>query len=229
MFCASNPQMRILLVEDDRMIGEGLLQALGDAGFVVDWTRNGADGEAALRGGPYSAVLLDLKLPEKSGLEVLRDARRSGNKTPILIISATETVDMRLIGLDEGADDYLVKPFDTRELISRLRALARRAAGQASSKLINGDMVLDLATNEVSYKNQTEVLPAREFALLRTLIEKPGSVFSRSQLEECIYGWGQEVESNAVEVLIYYIRKRFGKDIIVNMRGVGWKVQKANT
>jgi DNA-binding response OmpR family regulator len=221
--------MRILLVEDDRMIGAGLLQALGDAGFVVDWARNGVDGEDALRGGAYSAVLLDLKLPEKSGLEVLRNARRSGNKTPILIISATETVDMRLIGLDEGADDYLVKPFDTRELISRLRALARRAVGQASMKVVNGVLALDLATNEVCYKNQIEALPPREFSLLRTLVQKPGVVFSRSQLEEHIYGWGQEVESNAVEVLIYYIRKRFGKDIIVNVRGVGWKVLKANT
>ena len=220
--------MRILLIEDDRMIGEGLLQALGDAGFVVDWARNGADGEEALRNGSYSAVLLDLKLPEKSGLEVLRGARRNGNKTPILIISATASVDMRLMGLDEGADDFLVKPFDTRELISRLRALARRSAGQASSKLTNGELIVDLATNEVSYKSQTDVLPAREFALLRTLLEKPGTVHSRSQLEESIYGWGQEVESNAVEVLIYYIRKRFGKDIIVNMRGVGWKVAKAS-
>ena len=220
--------MRILLIEDDRMIGHGLLQALGDAGFVVDWAHNGADGEEALRTGSYSAVLLDLKLPVKSGLEILREARRDGNKTPILIISATESVDMRLIGLDEGADDYLVKPFDTRELTSRLRALARRSAGQASSKLTNGELIVDLATNEVSYKSQTDVLPAREFALLRTLLEKPGTIHSRSKLEESIYGWGQEVESNAVEVLIYYIRKRFGKDIIVNMRGVGWKVAKAN-
>ncbi len=218
--------MRILLVEDDKMIGEGLLQALGDVGFVVDWARNGVDGHEALRNGSYSAVLLDLKLPEKSGLEVLREARRYGNKTPILIISATETVDMRLIGLDEGADDYLVKPFDTRELISRLRALARRAAGQASSRLTNGELVLDLATTEVSFRGQTELLPPREFALLRTLVEKPGTVFSRAQLEESIYGWGQEVESNAVEVLIYYLRRRFGKDVIINVRGAGWKVTK---
>lgn len=218
--------MRLLLVEDDKMIGEGLLQALGDANFVVDWARNGTDGEEALRNHSYSAVLLDLKLPEKSGLDVLRGARNGGNKTPILIISATETVDMRLIGLDEGADDYLVKPFDTRELISRVRALARRSVGQASSKLTNGQMVLNLATNEVFYKGTTEVLPPREFALLRTLVEKPAAVFSRSKLEESIYGWGQEVESNAVEVLIYYLRKRFGKDIILNVRGVGWKVTK---
>jgi two-component system OmpR family response regulator len=218
--------MRLLLIEDDKMIGEGLLQALGDANFVVDWARNGIDGEDALRNHSYSAVLLDLKLPEKSGLDVLRGVRNEGNITPILIISASETVDMRLIGLDEGADDYLVKPFDTRELISRVRALARRSIGQASSKLTNGQMVLNLATNEVFYKGRTEALPPREFALLRTLVEKPAAVFSRSKLEECIYGWGQEVESNAVEVLIYYLRKRFGKDIILNVRGVGWKVTK---
>ena len=216
--------MRLLLIEDDKMIGEGLLQALGDANFAVDWARNGTDGEEALRNHSYAAVLLDLKLPEKSGLNVLREARSRGNKTPILIISANETVDMRLIGLDEGADDYLVKPFDTRELISRVRALARRSVGQPSSKLTNGEMDLDLATTEVFYKGKTEVLPPREFALLRTLVEKPGAVFSRSQLEESIYGWGQEVESNAVEVLIHYIRRRFDKYIIVNVRGVGWKV-----
>ena len=218
--------MRLLLIEDDKMIGEGLLQALGDANFVVDWARNGTDGEEALRNHSYSAVLLDLKLPEKSGLDVLRAARNGGNKTPILIISATETVDMRLVGLDEGADDYLVKPFDTRELISRVRALARRSVGQTSSKLTNGEMALDLGTNEVSYRGKTEVLPPREFALLRTLVEKPAVVFSKSQLEESIYGWGQEVESNAVEVLIHYVRRRFDKEIILNVRGLGWKVTK---
>ena len=218
--------MRILLIEDDRMIGEGLLQALSDANFVVDWVRNGIDGEEAIRSHGYSVVLLDLKLPEKSGLDVLRAARNVGNKTPILIISATETVDMRLTGLDEGADDYLVKPFDTRELISRVRALARRTAGQASSKLTNGAMALDLATNEAFYGGRVEVLPPREFALLRTLVEKPGKVFSRSELESSIYGWGQEVESNAVEVLIHYLRRRFGKGTILNVRGAGWKVAK---
>ena len=218
--------MRLLLIEDDKMIGEGLVQALGDANFVVDWARNGMDGEEALHNHPYAAVLLDLKLPEKSGLNVLRGARSGGNKTPILIISANQTVDMRLIGLDEGADDYLVKPFDTRELISRVRALARRSVGQASSKLANGEMVLDLANSEVFYKGKTQLIPPREFALLRTLVEKPGAVFSRSQLEESIYGWGQEVESNAVEVLIHYTRRRFDKDIILNIRGVGWKVAK---
>ncbi|MEO6609017.1 MAG: response regulator transcription factor [Aestuariivirga sp.] len=218
--------MRILLIEDDRMIGEGLLQTLTDANFVVDWVSNGMDGEEAIRSHSYSTVLLDLKLPEKPGLEVLRAVRNLGNKTPILIISAAETVDMRLIGLDAGADDYLVKPFDARELISRIRALARRSVGQASSKLTNGAMALDVATNEVIYKGRIEVLPPREFALLRTLVAKPATVFSRAQLEESIYGWGQEVESNAVEVLIYYIRRRFGKDIILNVRGVGWKVAK---
>ena len=218
--------MRILLIEDDKMIGEGLLQALGDANFVVDWARNGTDGEEALRNHKYSAVLLDLKLPEKSGLQVLYETRSGGNKTPILIISANETVDMRLLGLDEGADDYLVKPFDTRELISRVRALARRSVGQTSSTLSSGEITLNLATNEILYKSKSEVLPPREFSLIRTLVEKPGVVFSRSQLEESIYGWGQEVESNAVEVLIHYIRRRFDKDIILNIRGVGWKVAK---
>ena len=218
--------MRLLLIEDDKMIGEGLLQALGDANFVVDWAHNGTDGEEALRNHRYSAVLLDLKLPEKSGLEVLHEARSGGNKTPILIISANETVDMRLLGLDGGADDYLVKPFDTRELISRVRALARRSVGQTSSTLSSGEIALNLATNEVLYKGKSEILPPREFALLRTLVEKPAVVFSKSQLEESIYGWGQEVESNAVEVLIHYVRRRFDKDIILNVRGVGWKVSK---
>ncbi len=219
--------MRILLIEDDKMIGEGLLQALSDGGFVVDWARGGADGDEALRNAAYSAVILDLKLPEKAGLDILKDARRGGNKTPVLIISAMQTVDTRLSGLDEGADDYLVKPFDTRELISRLRALIRRDAGQASSRLTTGAISLDLTTNEARFREKSDVLSAREFALLQTLIEKPGSVFSKSQLEEHIYGWGQEVESNAVEFLIHSLRKRFGKDLIINVRGVGWKVEKA--
>ncbi len=221
--------MRTLLIEDDKMIGRALLLALRDVGFVVDWVMTGSEGEEALRNNVYAAVLLDLNLPERSGLEVLRACRSNGNKTPILIISAADAVNIRLAGLDAGADDYLVKPFDTRELISRLRALVRRSAGQASSKLTNGSLSLDLATNEVCYRSHSEILPQREFSLLQILIEKPGTVFSKTNLEERIYGWGQEVESNAVEVLIHYVRKRFGKQLIVNVRGVGWKVEKSST
>lgn len=211
------------------MIGRELLLALRDVGFVVDWAKTGSEGEEALRNNAYAAVLLDLNLPERSGLEVLRACRSGGNKTPILIISAADAIDMRLAGLDAGADDYLVKPFDIRELISRLRALVRRSAGQASSKLTNGSLSVDLATNEVCYGSKSEILPQREFALLQILIERPGTVFSKTLLEERIYGWGQEVESNAIEVLIHYVRKRFGKQLIVNVRGVGWKVEKFPT
>lgn len=211
------------------MIGRELLLALRDVGFVVDWAKTGSEGEEALRNNAYAAVLLDLNLPERSGLEVLRACRSGGNKTPILIISAADAIDMRLAGLDAGADDYLVKPFDIRELISRLRALVRRSAGQASSKLTNGSLSVDLATNGVCYGSKSEILPQREFALLQILIERPGTVFSKTLLEERIYGWGQEVESNAIEVLIHYVRKRFGKQLIVNVRGVGWKVEKFPT
>ena len=220
--------MRALLVEDDEMIGRGLVQALGDVGIVVDWVKNGADGEAALIDPSYSIALLDLILPGQSGMEVLHKLRKRRAQIPVIIISARDSIGDRLAGLDQGADDYLVKPFDTRELISRIHAVLRRRAGQSSSKLRCGDIALDLDTHEVTFRGIGQILPPREFAMLHTLVETPGMIWSKQRLEERIYGWNQEVESNAVEVLIHYIRRRFGKDIIKNMRGAGWKVEKPN-
>ena len=218
--------MRVLLVEDDEMIGKGLVQALGDAGIALDWAKNGADGEAALAATAYSVALLDLMLPELSGMELLKKLRQRRAQVPVIIISARDTIDDRLAGLDQGADDYLVKPFDTRELISRIHALLRRRAGQSSSQLKCGDIELDLDTHEATFNGKSHNLPPKEFALLHALMEKPGIILSKHSLEERIYGWNQEVESNAVEVLIHYIRKRFGREIIKNMRGAGWKVER---
>jgi len=219
--------MRALLVEDDEMIGRGLVEALADAGIVLDWVKNGVDGEAALADHSYSIALLDLMLPEQSGMELLNRLRQRREQVPVIIISARDEIDDRLAGLDQGADDYLVKPFDTRELISRIHALLRRRSGQASSKLVCGAIELDLDTHEATFRGVNHILPPKEFALLHALVENPGMIWPKSKLEERIYGWNQEIESNAVEVLIHYVRKRFGKEIIINMRGAGWKVERA--
>lgn len=216
--------MRVLLVEDDILIGRSLMRAFEDLSVTINWARNGEDALAALEAEPYSAVLLDLGLPEKTGLEVLREIRRRGDKTPTLIITAQDDVKTRIEGLDIGADDFIVKPFDFDELAARVRAVIRRHAGHAASRISSSQIELDLASHEVTYAQTVHVLPAREFALLQALMEHPGAILSRSQLEDALYGWGGEVESNAVEVLIYYIRRKFGKDIIRNVRGIGWMV-----
>ena len=216
--------MRILLIEDDQMIATSLTTALRRDGMSVDWVANCADGAEALAVGGYSMVLLDLGLAGGSGLELLKAARANGDLTPAIIVTARDGVEDRIDGLDLGADDYVVKPFDPRELIARMRAVWRRRVGSANSLIEAGDIRLDLATYELQYRSHTEVLPAREFALVRALIERPGSIMSRSQIEESLYGWGDEIESNAVDVLIYSIRKKFGKDIIRNVRGAGWMV-----
>ena len=219
--------MRILLIEDDPMIGKGLREALQDAGMSVDWTRNGEDGEAALSVGAYALVLLDIGLPGKSGIDVLRTVRNGGNKTPLLVITARDDLDDRVVGLDLGADDYIAKPFEMRELMARIRAVLRRYGGAAISVLGNGEIELDLSTHEVRYRGKSLVLSAREFALLRALLDRPGTILSRAQLEEKLYGWGEEVESNAIDVLIHYLRRKFDKDIIRNVRGAGWLVPKS--
>jgi DNA-binding response OmpR family regulator len=219
--------MRILLVEDDPMIGKSLREALQDAGMSVDWARSGEDGEVALSVGAYAVVLLDIGLPGKSGIEVLRAARKTGNKTPLMLITARDELDDRVAGLDLGADDYITKPFEMRELMARLRAIMRRSGGAAISTLSNGEIELDLDTHEVRYRGKSLVLSAREFGLLRALLDRPGTIMSRAQLEEKLYGWGEEVESNAIDVLIHYLRRRFDKDIIRNVRGAGWLVPKS--
>ncbi len=219
--------MRVLLVEDDAMIGKGLVAALSAEGMSVDWVRDGAHAEVMLRDSSYSIALLDLGLPGQDGLDLLKAARRQGADTPVLIITARDKLDDRVAGLDLGADDYLVKPFETRELQARMRALMRRRAGRATSLLVAGRTELNTETHELSRGGVVEVLPAREYALMHALIERPGRILSRSQIEERIYGWGDEVESNAVDVLIHSIRRKFGKDIIVNIRGAGWMAPKS--
>jgi two-component system OmpR family response regulator len=218
--------MRILLIEDDRMIGEGLSRALKAEDMTVDWVCDGREAEAALRDGAHSIVLLDLGLPGVDGLELLKAARREGLNAPILVITARDGLEDRVSGLDLGADDYLVKPFEVRELLARMRAVLRRRQGRAVPRIVAGASELDPETHELSRQGIVEILPAREYALMHALMERPGRILSRAQIEERIYGWGEEVESNAVDALIYTIRRKFGKDIILNVRGAGWLTPK---
>jgi two-component system response regulator QseB len=216
--------MRLLLIEDDPMIGESIRQGLGQDGFVVDWVQDGRAASLALQQGAYAALLLDLGLPGKSGIELLRELRKGGNPVPVLVITARDAVTDRVQGLDAGADDYLVKPFDLSELAARVRAVLRRHAGRADSLVSHGELVLDPVNHEASYRGKGLNLSAREFALLRALLEKPGAVLSRKQLEERLYGWEDELGSNAVEVHIYNLRKKLGPGVILNVRGVGYRV-----
>ena len=218
--------MRVLLVEDDPMIGASLRTGLAAQGMAVDWFLTGGEAILALTSNFYSVVLLDLGLPDMTGLEVLRIVRNSKSKTPVLIVSARDDLGSRVIGLDLGADDYIVKPFDFAEMLARIRAVIRRQAGHSVSKIESGEVTLDLASHEVRYRDLSYFLPAREFALMLGLSERAGTILSRSQLEEKLYGFGEEVESNAIDVLIFYIRKKFGADIIHNIRGAGWMVPK---
>ncbi len=216
--------MRILLVEDDRMIGEAVSVALKDAAYAVDWVKDGASAGSVLEHGEHQAVLLDLGLPKRDGLEVLRRLRQAGNAVPVIVITARDGVDERIKGLDFGADDYLVKPFDVNELLARLRAIIRRRGGQAAPVLTNGKVSLDPASREARCGDAVALLSAREFALLHALLLRPGAILTRAELEERIYGWNEEVESNAVDFLIHGVRKKLGADVIRNVRGAGWMV-----
>ena len=218
--------MRILLVEDDPMLGEAVAVALRDAAYAVDWVRDGDRAEAALAHGEHQAVLLDLGLPRRDGLAVLRRLRRSGSAVPVIVITARDGLAERIGGLDAGADDYLVKPFEVSELLARLRAVARRQGGQAAPLLGNGRVSLDPATHQASCGGLTVLLSAREFALLHALLMRPGRILSRAELEERIYGWNEEVESNAVDFLIHNLRKKLGPAVIKNVRGAGWMVER---
>ena len=209
------------------MLGGALETALADEGLSVDWVRDGVHADEALRDEGYSVVLLDLGLPAVDGFALLRTARGRGSEAPVLIITARDALDDRVAGLDLGADDYLVKPFETRELLARMRALVRRRAGRATSILMAGATELDTESHEMTHAGQATVLPAREYAVMHALMERPGRILSRAQIEERIYGWGEEVESNAVDVLIHSIRRKFGKDVILNVRGAGWMVAKS--
>lgn len=216
--------MRILLVEDDRMIGAAVEKALRAQHFAVDWAEDGVAAEHALVTGAYDLVLLDLGLPRKPGLDVLRDLRRRGNAVPVLVLTARDAVSDRIAGLDSGADDYLVKPFDLDELAARIRALLRRQTQSASPELACGALVLDPASHAVTLRGEPVDLSAREFAILEVLMRNAGAVVSRERLEEAVYGWGEEVGSNAVEVHLHHLRRKLGTDTIRNVRGVGYRV-----
>jgi len=216
--------MRILLVEDDRLLGDGIRAGLQQAGFAVDWAQDGRAAELALSGEAYDAVVLDLGLPRLSGMEVLARARAVRNVVPVLILTARDTVPDRIAGLDAGADDYLVKPFDLGELQARLRALIRRGQRQAEPLLAHGALRLDPAGRSVSWEGKPVELSAREYAVLHALLLNAGRVLSKTQLEEKLYGWGEEIESNAVEVFVHHLRRKLAPELIRTVRGVGYMI-----
>jgi two-component system response regulator QseB len=216
--------MRLLLVEDDPMIGASLRSGLRQAGYSADWVQDAAAAELAIAGHPYDAVVLDLGLPGRDGLDLLAGWRRRELTLPVLIVTARDAVADRVQGLDAGADDYLVKPFDLDELAARLRALLRRRGGRAAPVLTHGPLSLDPATREVHLGEAPVALSAREFGILHALLEQPGVPLSRTQLEDRLYGWDEEIGSNAVEVHIHALRRKLGSDWIRNVRGVGYMV-----
>jgi len=219
--------MRVLLLEDDPMIGEAIQGALKDASYAADWVKDGQTALTTLACQHYDLLLLDLGLPGKDGLEVLANIRAKDNPIPLLIITAREGLDDLLRGLDGGADDYVSKPFQMAELLARMRAVLRRKGGTAAPVLGNGVVSLDPATKEVSVNGACPLqLSNREFSLLHALLLRPGAILSRCELEDRIYGWGEEVESNAVEYLIHALRRKLGSELIKNVRGIGWMVSK---
>jgi two-component system OmpR family response regulator len=219
--------MRVLLVEDDPMIGEAVRDALKDAAYAADWVSDGLEALGALRVQHYDLVLLDLGLPGKDGLDVLSSIRAGNNPVPLLILTARDDLNDRLQGLDGGADDYILKPFQMAELLARMRAVIRRKSSTAAPVLGNGSVSLNPANRQASVQGGAPVqLSNREFALLQALLVRPGAILSRSELEDRIYGWGEEVESNAVEFLIHGLRRKLGNTVIKNVRGVGWMVSK---
>ena len=218
--------MRVLLVEDDPMIGEEMQRALKKESYAVDWVKDGAAALSSLALQYYGFVLLDLGLPKKDGLLVLKELREKNPVLPVIIVSARDTLDERILGLDQGADDYVLKPFAMSELLARLRATLRRKSGSAQPILSNGILSLDPQTHLVRCGEIVETLPAKEYALLHALLLQPGCLLSRARLEDQLYGWNEEVESNAVEYLIHSLRKKLGKKSIINVRGAGWMVSK---
>jgi two-component system response regulator QseB len=219
--------MRLLLVEDDAMIGEAIRAGLKRDGFAVDWVHDGEAASQVLRTEAFDLLLLDLGLPRKSGLDVLSAARARGLELPVLIITARDAVSDRVQGLDAGADDYLVKPFDLDELAARIRALLRRKSGRTAPAVEHSGVTLNPATHSVTRDGREIALSPREFALLQLLMERPGTILSRARIEERLYGWGEEIESNAVEVHIHGLRRKLGADYILNVRGVGYRVRPA--
>jgi DNA-binding response OmpR family regulator len=218
--------MRVLVVEDDRMIAKGLHTALRQDGYAVDGVSDGRSASEALRGSKFDLVLLDLGLPERDGLEVLRDLRRRGDATPVIIVTARDDIETRIEGLDAGADDYIVKPFDLDEVAARMRSVLRRAAGRGDPCIRHRGITLNPVSHSVERDGEPVVLSAHEFAVLEALLQRPGAVLSRAQLEDRLYGWGDSVESNAIEVYVHGLRRKLGSDAIRTLRGVGYFVPK---
>lgn len=216
--------MRVLLVEDDTMIGESLEEGLRKENYAVDWVQDGYAADLALCNHSYDLILLDIGLPRKDGIRVLDDYRRKNGDAAVLILSARDATSARIQALDAGADDYLIKPFDLDELFARMRALTRRRAGRSNPELSYADLSINPATRTITYKGAPVHLSAREFALLLVLIDQPGRVMSRAQLEERLYGWNEEIGSNAIEVYVHGLRKKLGPDFIKNVRGLGYKL-----
>jgi DNA-binding response OmpR family regulator len=216
--------MRVLLIEDDLLLGDAIQAGLKQAGYAVDWMKDGVSADQALSTEPYVAAVLDLGLPRMSGLEVLQRLRNRNSPIPVLILTAMDTVEDRIKGLDAGADDYLVKPFDMGELSARLRALVRRASGKVAAALQVAGVELDAAAHQVFYQHQPIELPAKEFAVLHALMLNVGRVLSRAQIEEQLYAWGEEIESNAVEVHIHHLRRKLFPELIETIRGVGYLI-----
>jgi two-component system response regulator QseB len=220
--------MRVLVVEDDPMIGRAVADGLHGEGYAVDWVRDGAAAELSLLHGPYDLAVLDLGLPRKDGFDVLKALRRARIEVPVLIITARDAVADRVAGLDHGADDYLVKPFDLDEFLARVRAVVRRRAGRASPEVSYGALTLDPVKREVSFRGNRVELSSREFAVLEALMREPGAVVSRAKLEDSVYGWGEEVGSNSVEVHLHHLRRKLDPALIRNVRGVGYRVARVD-
>jgi two-component system OmpR family response regulator/two-component system response regulator QseB len=218
--------VRILVVEDDALLGDAIQAGLRQQGFVADWVRDGVAADLALEPGAHDAVVLDVGLPRRSGLEVLARLRGRKDKVPVLILTARDTVEDRIAGLDAGADDYLVKPFDMGELAARLRALTRRAGGSPSATLVVGALCLDPASREVTWRGEPRPLSRKEFALLHAFMLGAGKVLTRAELEDRLYGWGEEIESNALEVHLHHLRRKLHPGIVQTIRGVGYLMPK---
>jgi len=218
--------VRILLVEDDAMIAQGLQTGLRQSGFAVDWMPDGAAASAALQASTFDLVLLDLGLPKRDGHTVLRDLRARGDVTPVIILTARDEVRHRIAGLNAGADDYIVKPFDLDEVTARMRSVLRRSAGRGEPAIQHGDLTVDPTTRSVHLKGEPIALSAHEFAVLEALLQRPGAVLSRAQLEDRLYGWNESIGSNAVEVYIHGLRRKLGSGSIRTLRGVGYFVPK---
>ena len=218
--------MRVLLVEDDGMIAQGLQTALRQGGFAVDWMADGARASAALKTSAFDVVLLDLGLPRRDGIDVLRELRQRGDTTPVIILTARDEIQHRIAGLDAGADDYVVKPFDLDEVMARMRSVLRRAAGRGDSIIQHGDLRMDPAARTIERNGSPVSLSAHEYAVLEALLQRPGAVLSRTQLEDRLYGWDEQIGSNAVEVYIHGLRRKLGSDVIRTLRGVGYFVPK---